>query len=295
MIDCAVLVCSCDKYEDTWVPFFTLLNRYWKDCPYPIYLNTETKLYKDKSINITTLNSNPKWAWSKRLKSCLKRIDSQFVIIILDDFFFLSDVQQNVVSDCIQWMKNDDIATIRFEKYGILTNKEPINNLFVQMEPGARYTFSLQIGIWKRKTLIKCLRNFESPWEFEEIGNIRSFGIKEKVFCQIPNSITVFDYNVNRKTGYGLYRGKWLKSNVQLFSRENINCNFNNLGFFESESQFVSQRRSLKEKIIYYANKPTTILKTLVALFKNIFKKFYWFFEKYYYYFYRYLINKKRF
>ena len=297
MIDCAVLVCSCDKYQDTWIPFFTLFNKYWKDCPYPVYLNTETKIYKDKSINITTLNSNPKWSWSKRLKSCLKRIDSRFVILILDDFFFLSDVRQNIVADCVQWMKTGDIASICFEKYGVLKHSEiPVHNYFVQRERGARYTFTLQIGIWKKEILAKCLRNFESPWEFEEIGNIRSFIIREKFFVQIRNSISVFDYNVERKTGYGLYRGKWLKSNVELFSRENILCNFNNLGFFASESQFDSRKRSFKGKIIYYTNKPIEILKTLIALLKIIFKKTYWFFEKIYCYcFYRYLSKKKMF
>ena len=89
MIDCAVLVCSCDKYEDTWIPFFTLMKKYWSDCPYQIYLNTETKQYKDKlGMGVITLNSRPKYSWSKRLKNCLRQIDSQFVILILDDFFF---------------------------------------------------------------------------------------------------------------------------------------------------------------------------------------------------------------
>ncbi|MBO4694123.1 MAG: hypothetical protein J5659_07030 [Clostridia bacterium] len=285
MSDCSVLVCSCDKYQDAWIPFFTLFNRYWNDCPYPVYLNTETKNYKDKNINITTINSNPKWSWSKRLKSCLKRIDSRFVILMLDDFFLLSDVRQNIVSDCIQWMKNDNIASICFERYGVIKNDQvPINNFFVQREPGARYTFSLQIGIWDKNTLIKCLRNFESPWEFEEIGNLRSLGINKKFFVQMRNSTSVFNYNINIETGYGLYRGKWLRSNAKLFSKEKIYCDFSNLGFFENKSQFVTQKRPFKEKIIYYAKNPSALFKTAIVLFKSISKRIYWYFEKKYYY-----------
>ena len=40
---CSVLVTSCDSYDDTWEPFFTLLETMWPNCHYPIYLSTETK------------------------------------------------------------------------------------------------------------------------------------------------------------------------------------------------------------------------------------------------------------
>ena len=40
---CALLLCTCDAYEDLWDPFFQLVNIYWKDIPYNIYINTENK------------------------------------------------------------------------------------------------------------------------------------------------------------------------------------------------------------------------------------------------------------
>lgn len=43
MNNCAILLSTCDKYEDAWLPFFTLFKTYWKECTFPIYLNTETK------------------------------------------------------------------------------------------------------------------------------------------------------------------------------------------------------------------------------------------------------------
>lgn len=53
-LSCAVLVNSCDKYSETWIPFFTLLKKYWPDCEYPIYLNTENK--KCSIPDISTIN-----------------------------------------------------------------------------------------------------------------------------------------------------------------------------------------------------------------------------------------------
>lgn len=41
----ALLVNTCDKFEDCWIPFFSLLKKYWPDCSGKIYLNTEYKSY----------------------------------------------------------------------------------------------------------------------------------------------------------------------------------------------------------------------------------------------------------
>ena len=39
----AVVVSSCDAYSDAWKPFFKLFFKYWSDCPFPIYLVTNTR------------------------------------------------------------------------------------------------------------------------------------------------------------------------------------------------------------------------------------------------------------
>ena len=285
MNDCSIVVCSCDKYEDAWVPFFTLLKKNWNNCEFPIYLNTETKKYSDPlGMGIVTLNSNPNWCWSKRLKKCLKRIDSQYIIIMLEDFFLLSTVKQNVVLDCLEWIRSDDIASICFERVGEINDTKKIEHgVFVKRKRGERYTFNLQVGIWRKDILLKCLMDYESPWEFEEIGNIRSYGISEKFYVQVKDTEPVFDYNVNRETGFGLFYGKWLKSNMELFSKNNISCDFDHMGFFEDKTQFITYRRSFFGKIGYYSRNPLEIINTLVNVFRVLYKKGYWSVERLYY------------
>ena len=58
-MDCnsvSILINSCDAYEDIWEPFFRCFSENWPDCPYPIYLNTETKEYNPDYIHVTSLN-----------------------------------------------------------------------------------------------------------------------------------------------------------------------------------------------------------------------------------------------
>lgn len=66
----AVRVNSCDKYEDAWNPFFKLFSIMWPDCPYDIYLNSETKEYNCTFMNVKTICGGKNLAWSERLKNC---------------------------------------------------------------------------------------------------------------------------------------------------------------------------------------------------------------------------------
>ena len=40
--DCALVISSCDKYQDLWNPSLALHRRFWPDCPYPTFLMSET-------------------------------------------------------------------------------------------------------------------------------------------------------------------------------------------------------------------------------------------------------------
>ena len=69
--ECSILVTSCDKYEDAWKPFFSLLNIMWPTCPYRIYLNTETKNHIEKIINVVFVDFNggdESWQYYPRFK-----------------------------------------------------------------------------------------------------------------------------------------------------------------------------------------------------------------------------------
>lgn len=56
--DLTIVVCSCDKYEDLWYPYFEIFKKNWSDCKYPIVLNTESKNYYHDGLHIQCPNSN---------------------------------------------------------------------------------------------------------------------------------------------------------------------------------------------------------------------------------------------
>ena len=81
---CAVLVHSCDKYSEAWELFFSLFFRAWKECPFQVYLSTEYNSFDNYKVK--TINTG-EGSWTRRLHKAVDSIDSQYIIILLEDFF----------------------------------------------------------------------------------------------------------------------------------------------------------------------------------------------------------------
>lgn len=204
---CTVVVSSCDNYEDTWQPFFTVLKHNWSDITFPIVLNTETKSFSIAGLNITSFHLFSKAnevPWSLRLKETLKRIDTPYIIFFLEDFFLESKVDNLKIEQCIQWMDKDPSITC-FDFYTTIYGKKPCQYPgFAQRKRFSQYKFNAQACLWRRKDLISYLRDDEDPWIWEFIGNLRSFRTSKKFYCCEDNVKPVFDYQLP-----GIVRGKW--------------------------------------------------------------------------------------
>ena len=255
---CSVLISTCDKYEDAWKPFFFFFHKYWKDCPYQVYLNTETK--KCDFSDVITINCSNKdnASWSLRLKKALKTIDTKYVIFLLEDFFLLSDVDQKEIDRAIKIMEdNKDISVIDFERVPRIKSNPSDFGRYVERDISAMYFLNCQSAIWRKKDLIKYLSPYESPWQFELFGSNRARLYGKKFLLQENESKPVFNYNVNWNNGYGIFRSKWLKSNINLFKNNDIKVDFSKLGFYENNSVDMScptPKKCLADRWIYFCH-----------------------------------------
>ena len=228
---CTIVVCSCDKYEELWLPFFTCLKENWKNIPYPIVLNTESKSFSMKELDIKTFQlyqTNENVAWGKRLKETLKKIDSEYVILLLDDFFLKSEVQQDKINQHIQWMnENKNIAVFSYERTKGNNIQSKKYQDFELRPRNGEYRFNCQAAIWRRERLIKFIRNHESPWDWELLGSIRSRRYSDEFYSLIEGKTKIFDYDC----GGVLHRGKWmLKYITPLIEKYKFNINLEKLG-----------------------------------------------------------------
>jgi hypothetical protein len=101
--DTSILVLSCDAYEDIWMPFFTLKDRYWKSCIYPTYIATETK---DCPYAKALKHNYPLNQWTRRIRESLAEIETRYVIMMDCDMFIRAEVNRRRISDCIDEMRD---------------------------------------------------------------------------------------------------------------------------------------------------------------------------------------------
>lgn len=142
-----------------------------------------------------------------------------------------------------------------------------------------------QAALWRRKWLLDLIRDHETPWEFEIYASIRSKRTSKKVL-QINNTNSVmpgiFHYGIDVQDGYGIYGGKFLHKNKELFDRYGIQVNYENLGVLPApntqpptESPIAAQsskkqQKNLREKLYTVKHGIKSIKKKIVKQIRKI-------------------------
>ncbi len=170
--NCTVVVSSCDKYSDLWLPFFQLFERYWADCCFETILITEKKSFSFNNIKVLNLGEN--LDWSELLLSALDLIKTKYVILILDDFFLRSKVDNGKILDFLMLVQSHDIEMLRLLPRPAPKLKLRNNSSFGRIEINEPYRVSTQAAIWKYEVLKSLLLKGENAWEFEINGSHRS-------------------------------------------------------------------------------------------------------------------------
>jgi hypothetical protein len=215
-ISCALLVSSCDAYSDLWLPFFNLFWKYWPDCPFPVYLTSNHQKFTHQKVMPLCVDGDHS-NWSQRLYVALSRLDTEYVLLVLEDFFFQRRVVTKDIIVCLEVLKELDGNMLR------LVNRPkpdmPLNDFpyIGNIQPGAPYRVSTQAALWRRKTLMGLLINGESIWQFELQGSRRSDNIDK--FYSVWKTIMPYGYHV-------VERGKWFRHEAARFRKMNIGCDF---------------------------------------------------------------------
>ena len=239
---CTMLVNSCDSYSDVWVPFFTILKEQWKDIDIPIVLNTESKTFNMEGLSIKTINvlgnMDKKIEWGERLIDVLNRIDTEYILFMLDDYLLDAPVQKKIIENCVRWMDADrTIVTFLLVPSGFYGKpgyvgdlNSPYPGFGMREKKDARLVAGP--GIWRREELIKLTKPFEDPWVWELYGSMRARRHKGKFYCCRLNAPKAFVYDIKR--GGAIHRGLWVGCYVRpLLERFNIDIDLEERGVDE--------------------------------------------------------------
>ena len=214
-----VVVMSCDSYDDCWKPFSILYNKYFPN-NYKTYIVTETETcpYFD--------TIKKQGAWTKRLREALQELDSEYVLLMLDDYFIHSKVDNSKIEQCLNDLKLTNAIVYNFEfKYRQCVGLD--NRYDVQLNNQV-YLNSTQPSLWNRKRLIERLDKDENAWEWELTR------VNSKYIHLINNTnekIIDTGYDLTHRP-WGIVQGKWSRETKELFDKEGIEVDYEKRGFY---------------------------------------------------------------
>jgi len=217
---CSLLVLSCDAYRDLWPPFFNILQRHWPDCPFPIYLGAGDCSVADEGV--TTLSSPAGKDWSSCVLDYLTRIPTDYVLVMLDDFFLRKRVKNAMINRCLAFAQKFDAYQLRLIPRPGPTKKIAGERSIGLLEPGSRYRISAQAAIWNRLALMRLLRPGETAWEFEN-------NAAERVYSDFTKHYAVWRAVLPYEgflAHHVIEKGRWLPHEKWIFGRQNIGCDF---------------------------------------------------------------------
>src|ERR1035437_2365050 len=274
--DCSVVVSSCDAYSDAWEPFFKLFFKYWPDCPFPIYLISEHKLYKHLKVNSILLGVDKKWATNMKL--ALNQIDSSFIIYMQEDYLLTRRVDTILILDFINIIKQNNIGYIKLYPSPPPTKIWSKDNRLGVIEKGSNDSVSLQSTMWNKSFLEKFLVDGESGWDMEIKGSKRTAGIPE-LFLSVLKGQRAIDYYST-----AIKKGVWFRDAVWLIKREGIR--FNSKRKVESLIDYFFRitglriiinkiKRINRDKLVVFLKRNFPISANLFYRYKRLFKKKY--------------------
>jgi hypothetical protein len=192
----AILVPSCDKYADLWRPFFTLFWKFWPDCPYPVYLISNTSVFEDSRVQTVPVGRDV--SWSDNLAKALCRINYDYVFLFIDDLFLVDYVDNEKVNRVLDWAINSQVKYIRLNSSQ--KPDRPCNDIAGIVSPGTIYRTSTVVSAWEKQMLLTLLKPGENAWDFEIKGTVRSDEF-DGFYSTWVNCFPVIN---------GVIKGKWL-------------------------------------------------------------------------------------
>lgn len=211
----SILVVSCDRYSDLWPIFFNGYFKYWDDPDAKIYLGTNFKSYDDPRV--TTIKIGEDKEYTTNLKAMLASIETDYVIILVEDIFFSARVDlqhlRGFIKDCVV-NKGSYLKLIQSYPLG---QPSACSQRIGPIANGVHYRIGIGAALWEKAVLDKCLVFGMSAWDLEKNKNNvfdrvepeRAFGIRGDY-----SGSPIFKYT------HGVMKGAWTLEAIPYLKRE---------------------------------------------------------------------------
>ncbi len=258
--DLSVLIIGFDGYVDVWNHDIQLLNKYWKNRP-KTYL--ADSLLNPSYENVEIINAGENSEWSRKVQVALDKIDTPYVLLLLEDFFITDYVDNRRIEKVFRMIKHDGIkfyqVLVQLIKQSWEKGKPYRGNKHIHIIPkDKKYGLNLQAAIWEKDFLKQVVGEGNyNAWEFE----VNQLGTKNYNVGKVEYLID--DRNILNIT-HTVVQSKYLRGAVRKLKQIGVNIP-------DSERPRLSVKDDAKYnlKLFMYSATP----KFMVKPFKTVGRK----------------------
>ena len=217
-----ILIMSCDKNKDLFLPFHHCISKYWKDHPRIVYsLETTTNPYYE------TINKNYGLdKWTKRVYETIQEIDDDYILLTIDDLFIRENVDTQRLLGLCEYLK-DNVASINLE-FTFDKQDTPLNSELLTRNRNGMYKLSCMCQIWQRKALLDLCNCDKNPWQFEKDNQAKDYDFL------ISKNGDYLNWGKRKDNWrWGIIKGKWSYECKEFFDKEGVLIDYEKRGFFK--------------------------------------------------------------
>jgi hypothetical protein len=244
--DLTIVINSCDAYHDVLSIFFYALKDCWPDCPYPVVINTESWTYSHPARVHHHSSPTGEDDWGARLRATLSTIDTEFVMMLYDDFILDAPVSNQRMDLALQRLQSQERAVVVY----LIDTALPLtttntSDMFIALKDRVDYRLNSAPAIWRRQALLEYTAAGDTPWAWEVFGTYRTWGDGKLFYSLNPGQRDVYPYK--HAKGGAIYRGKWVREVVeQVAQKYPLDIDWSRRGF---SSDTIFEKRSFTWKL----------------------------------------------
>jgi hypothetical protein len=210
--DVSFVVISCDRYKDLWEPFFGCLDRYWSDCPFPVYLVTNEAPYERDGVAL--IHIGPDRDYASNLIAAVNAVPTPWLILWVEDAVFTKRIDTDRLLSILSEAVAARAGYLKLTSDAPLSFDDAHGERMGEIPRGVRYRSAIGTALYRKDTLLKLLVPGLSAWELDKSG--RSNDIAEPFMA-----LTVSEARRPLLPAINaVIKGEWYRPVVGFFRRE---------------------------------------------------------------------------
>lgn len=163
-----VLTIGYKKDEDVIPIQESFFIKFWSDCKYARVFSLDGIAH---FAGFESVSTNDDSSFSARLKKGLENIHTDYVLLLLGDYWLNDKPNSAFLDKCCEFMDSFEVDFLQLgtQMESKLRGKKIKNLPFSKLSPKKHYRINLQQAIWRKSSLVNIVEisKINSTWDFE--------------------------------------------------------------------------------------------------------------------------------